>query len=350
MPSQLQHTTPTRGPSGPVPSSPSRGPAGPQDTLGNQALQDSLSSKSAGQLTWEAALGESLGSKLYEALSDKLSDDELRQAAEGAVESATDKLGDFLAGRVDASEQEAAAALVSALDAEIKRIAGAAATGEVADLLRELVDDNPLVITSAAVAAATAWVLSNQGIGMLSSKVKLGGGHSLVGGIDPGKTLDLAVQQVRVGYRYQGGGTSAEVIGDYFADDSWKVTGRFSQQTERGGLASVSGVHHQRNDDESRTRLDLGYRHDGLGANAFWERERSIGSDVSTLGGSLSASRDDWSAYMRAQASTDGSREAAGGFHHRVDDDMTWGVEGFSKRDAFGQADRGVQAVFKWRF
>ena len=321
-----------------------------QDSLGNHALAELVASKSAGQLSWEAALGQALGSKLYEALSKQLSEDELRQAAEGAVGSAMRKLGELIRDKADVSDQEAAAALVSALDAEITRIAGAAATGEVADELRKFVDENPLLVTTAAIGAATAWVLANQGIGMLSSQLQLGGGHALIGGVDPGKTLELAVQQVRVGYRYKGGGTDLKVLGDYFADDSWKVTGGFSQTTDLGGQLSLSGLHHQRDADESRTRLSLGYAQDGLAASAFWERERSFGSDVSTLGGQLSASRDDWSAYMRAQAATDGSHEAALGVSQQLGTDRSWGVEGFSSGDGRGTADHGLRAVFRWRF
>ena len=90
-------------------SSPAVGRDPAQDAIGNAAVQDQMPGKSAGQLSWEAALGETLGSKLYEALADKLSDAELRSAAEKAVASATGKLDDFLKGQVDASDQDAAA-------------------------------------------------------------------------------------------------------------------------------------------------------------------------------------------------------------------------------------------------
>ena len=149
------------------------------------------------------------------------------------------------------------------------------------------------------------------------------GGGPRSSAVSTRQDLELAVERVRLGYRYKGGGTDLKVIGDYFADDSWKVTGGFSQATDFGGRASITGLHHQRGADESRTRLGVGYTQDGLSASAFWERERSIGSDVSTLGGQLSASRDDWSAYMRAQASTDGSHEAAAGVNHRLSSDAS---------------------------
>jgi len=320
-----------------------------QDAIGNAAVQDQLAGKSAGQLSWEAALGETLGAKLYDAISDKLSDAELRSAAEKAVASATGKLDSFLKGQADASEHDAAAALVRALDGEIKRIAGNAVTGEVGAFIRDYVDENPLVIASAAVAAAVAYVLSNQKIGMVDGKVKLGGGHSVIGGVDLGRTMDIAVEQVRVGYRYQSGQNKAELVADYFSDDgSYKVSGRYDRQLGPNERLSLSGVQLER-DDLSRTRLDLGYSSDHLGMGAWWQRDRELGGDVDTFGGQVTAKGEDWSAYARGQASTDGSWRGASGIEQKRGD-LSWGVEGFTGRDAYGKRDSGVQAVFKWRF
>ncbi len=320
-----------------------------QDTVGNAALADQIKARSAGQLTWEAALGEALGGKLYRALADKLSDAELRSAAEGAVSAATKSLDAFLQGEADATEQEAAAAFVTALDGHLKRMAGDAVAGELGEILREFVDDNPVLIASAALGAAAAYILSNQEIGMVDGKVKLGGGHALVGGVDLGRTMDIAVEQVRLGYRYASGDTKAELVGDYFTDDaSWKVTGRYERQLGQGEHIALSGSHREQAD-LSRSRLDLDYRDGGLGAGAWWQRDRELGGQTDTVGGHLTAQQDDWSAYLRGQASTDGSRQAAAGFQ-RTQDDRSWGVEGYSGRDASGQTDRGVRAVFKWRF
>jgi hypothetical protein len=265
------------------------------------------------------------------------------------VASATGKLDDFLKGKVEASDQEAAAAFVKALDGEIKRIAGNAVTGEVGDILREFVDENPYIIASAAVAAAVAYVLSNQKIGMVDGKVKLGGGHSLVAGVDLGRTMDIAVEQVRVGYRYQSGNTKAELIGDCFSDDgSYEIKGRYERQLGANERVSLSGSQLERGD-LSRTRLDLGYTSDHLGMGAWWQRDREMGGDVDTFGGQITAKQDDWSAYARGQASTDGSYRGAAGFQ-QTKDDKSWGIEGFTGRDAMGRRDSGVQAVFKWRF
>ena len=320
-----------------------------QDAIGNAAVQDQMSGKSAGQLSWEAALGETLGSKLYEAIADKLSDAELRSAAEKAVASATGKLDDFLKGQVDASDQDAAAQFVRALDGEIKRIAGDAVAGELGAVIREFADENPVLIASAAVAAAVAYVLSNQEIGMVDGKVRLGGGHSIIGGVDLGRTMDIAVEQVRVGYRYQAGKDKAQLVADYFSDDgSYKVSGRYERQLGANERVSLSGLQMERGD-LSRTRMDVGYSTDHLGLGAWWQRDRALGGDVDTLGGQITAQKDDWSAYARGQASTDGSWRGAAGIEQDKGD-LSWGLEGFSGRDAMGRSDSGVQAVFKWRF
>ena len=342
--------TPTRVSSAPATTAggPARG-ASAQDSVGNAALQEQMSGKSPGQLTWEGALGETLGAKLYGAIADKLSDEELRGAAEKAVASAAGKLGDFLQGRAGADEQEAAAAFVRALDTEIQRIAGNAVSGELGDILREFVDDNPVLIASAAVAAAVAYVVSNQKIGMIDGKVKLGGGHSLVAGLDLGKTMDIAVEQVRVGYRYQAGNTKAELVGDYFTDDgAYEIRGRYERQLGAQERVSLSGSHLERGD-LSRSRVDVDYNSDHLGMGAWWQRDRELGAGKDTFGGHLTAQKDDWSAYVRGQASSDGAYQGAAGFQ-QTQDDKSWGVEGYSGRDAFGQKDSGVRAVFKWRF
>lgn len=320
-----------------------------QDTVGNSAIQQQMVGSPSGQLSWEAALGETLGSKLYTAIADKLSDDELRAAAQKAVASATDQLDGFLRGRTDASEQDAAAFLLGALDRDIQRIAGNAVTGEFGETLRGFVDDNPHLVASAAVAAAVAYILSNQRIGMVDGQVGLGGGHGIVGGLDLGRTMDIAVERVRIGYRYQAAGTRAEVVGDYFTDDgAYEMRGRFEQQLGAGEKMSLSGSHLERGD-LSRSRMDVGYQTDHLGMGAWWQRDRDLGVDRDTLGGQVTARGDDWSAYVRGQTSTDGAYRGTAGVL-QTNENRSWGVEGFSGRDASGQQDSGVRAVFKWRF
>ena len=110
MPSQMRSQTPTTQPATGVTGDRSTTQTGgAQGTIGNQALQAAMAEKSAGQLSWEAALGEALGSKLYEALSKQLAQDELRKAAESAVGSAMKALGvphllSYLCGRISKNQ------------------------------------------------------------------------------------------------------------------------------------------------------------------------------------------------------------------------------------------------------
>lgn len=309
-----------------------------------------LSQLSAGQLSWQGALGETLGSKLYEEISDKISEDELEQVAEKAVDSALSKLGGALKGRVDVSEQEAADLFMRMLDQELTRIATKAVSDSgVADAIGAFVDDHPYTVTAAALAGAIAYVLSNQKIGMIDSKVKLGSGHQLVAGVDLGRTMDIAIEKVRVGYRYSGGVNKAQLTADYVTeDDSWKVMGRYERALD-GGNVALSGSHAQHTED-SRSRLDLTYSAGKADLGAWWQRDRQDGQgSVDTIGAKGSVSGEDWSAYVRGQGSSDGAWSSAAGFEKNKDD-LSWGVEGYAGRTSSGDKDSGVRATLKWRF
>jgi len=304
---------------------------------------------SGGAATWSEALGATLGPKLYEILSEHLSEDELQSIAQQAVGSATQQLGAYLNGQVDPGEQGTAAEFVRILDQEIKRVAGQAAAGDMGDILRRFVDENPVLILSAIVAGAVAWVVSNQKIGMIDGRLQLGGGHSLLAGIDMGRTMELAAEQIRVGYRYSGGGTTAEVLGDYYAtDDSWRLTGTFEQRLGPSERMSVTGMHHEL-EDRSQSRLSAAYDTEHLGVSGWLQRDRDLNGGRDAAGGQLRYQQDDWAAYVRGQASSDGAHSTAAGFE-RTRDDHSWGIEGFSGRDASGRDDSGVRASFRWRF
>lgn len=342
MPEQLQQTAPPVRQTAPPTTAPPQGDA--QDTVGNNAVQQQA-------LTWSAALGDFLGPKLHEAVAGQLSDDKLVGHAQGAVGSATEKLQAYLLQNTQASDHEAATLFVQHLDGELRRAAQQLVVDSgLSDGIRGFVDDNPLAVTTAAVAAAAAYILTNQDLPLISSKKGLGGGHSLVGGVDPGRTLDLALEQVRLGYRYESAGTKAELTGDYFGrDGGYQLQGRMEQQLGAGLM--TGGLLHSERDGTTRDRLDLGFRNDRLSADAWAERQRGANGDLSTVGGRLSnvAGPDQLQAYLRGEARSDGSYEAAGGLSKRTDD-WGWGVEGYSGRDNTGREDSGVRAVFSRRF
>lgn len=316
-----------------------------QDQLGNSFIQ-----QQTGKMTYEAALGQFLGSKLYDAISDKISDEELIGYAQSAVGSATGALNDYLQGNVSATDQEAAQKFVQALDGELKRVAGQFMTESgLADGIQGFVDDNPIVIATAAVAAAATYILTNQDIPLIDTKKSFGDGHSVIAGIDPGRTMEFALEQVRVGYRYQSAGTNAELMGDYF-QDGYQVQGSLQQQLGGYGALSAGALHSER-DGATKDRLDLGYSNSALAASAYYERMRTGESDLSKLGGRINNVADPGQiqAYLRGETRSDGSWEAAAGVSKDVDS-YGWGVEGFANQNTQGMNDQGVRAVFRMSF
>lgn len=340
MPEQTQQlSTPARSST----TEPARSSTAPASS-GNQAA-------AAQAASWSALLGDFLGPKAHKAIIDQLSDEKVLQLAEGAVGRATEKLHGALLQNTPTSDHEAAGMFVRHLDGELKKAAQQLLSdAQLAAGLRGFVDDNPLLISTAAVAAAAAWVLTNQDIPLLSTTKGLGGGHSLVGGIDPGRTLELSLEQVRLGYRYQTEGTRLEVLGDYFGEDGGhQLQGRMEQQLGAGVL--TGGLLHAERGGTTRDRLDLGWRGETLQADAWAERQRGAAGDLSTVGGRLSnvANPGELQWYLRGEGRSNGSYEAAGGLSKRTDD-WGWGVEGYAGRDAQGREDHGVRAVFSRRF
>ncbi|NOY26162.1 MAG: hypothetical protein GXP62_09850 [Oligoflexia bacterium] len=347
MGDKLQQTSTPSGPSTQTPPQQSTPQPDAQDQVGNAFIQ-----QQTGPMTYDAALGDFLGPKLYDALSKQLTDAKLLGHAQSAVGSATTALNTYLQGNVEATDQQAAAAFVKALDAELKK--GAAQflkESDLGDALRGWVDEHPLSLATAAVAGAAAYILTNQDLPLIQTSKSLGGGHSVFGGVDPGRTLDLALEQVRVGYRYQSAGTKAELMGDYFGSDGgYQLTGSLQQDLGAYGAMNASGLHSERSG-ATKDRLDLGYHNDALAANAYYQRDRTAESDLTTLGGRLAnvAAPDQLQAYVRGEARSDGSWEGAGGISKQVKD-WGWGVEGYANQNAQGVNDSGVRAALHFNF
>lgn len=324
-----------------------------QDQLGNQAMQDQLglSGDAPGRLSYRDALGDLVGDALYDQLEDQLTDDKLVEHAEGAVDAALDTLQSYFRDNAAPSDQEAAELFVAALRLQIDGLAQQAVVDSgFSQGVRDVVDDNPYLIASAAVAGAVAYVLSNQDLPLLEHKVGLGGGHALLAGVDVGRTMDLALEQVRVGYRYVGGADRASVTADGFQDGGWQVQGAFERTLDPGEQVRLQGLHVDRPGEE-RSRMDLSYSNPSMAASAYWERMHGE-QTVDAFGGALSTMNTrpgDLNGYLRGEYRTDGSWESAGGLS-REQDDLRWSVEGFAGQDAFGRQDHGVRAMLNWRF
>ncbi len=344
---QKQTTTGTSGPTtAPAPSTSEDA----QDLMGNDFVKDQVPDVSAGRLTYREALGDMLGDALYDQLEDQLTDEKFIKHAHSAVDSAMEKLEAYFKDNTAPSDHEAATLFVQALQSELEALASKAViNSNVAGGAQSLADENPYAVAAAALAGAAAYILTNQDLPLLEKKVGLGGGHALLAGVDIGRTMDLALEQVRVGYRYESAGTKAELTGDYFQDGGWQATGMFMQTLDPGEQLKLQGMHVQRPGDE-RSRLDLSYTNPNMAASAYWERMYGE-QNVDAYGGSISTvgEKDDLNAYLRGEYRTDGSYTGAAGVS-KQQDNSSWSLEGYTGQTATGQQDSGIRAMFKWTF
>ncbi|MFN7143869.1 MAG: hypothetical protein ACK4YP_08850 [Myxococcota bacterium] len=350
MPGQSRQQTATSVSVG-APQAPAQTAPTAQDTRGNAALQEQLRAKqSPGKLSWQSALGDSLGGKLYDALSAQLSDEKLLAQAEGAVASATNALKAQLDGSVPLSDKAAAELFVAHLDTTLKALAQKAVVQSgLSDGIRDAVDAHPYEIALAALAGAVAYVLSNQDLPVLEAKLGLGGGHSLVGGVDPGRTMSFAVEQIRLGYRYDGDRVAARLDVDRFRD-GYEVGGKVTYTPNPDTEMALAGSHSDRGGVQ-RSKLDATFINRDLAATLGIER--NVGGDTpgQSIGGSLSSrgGPNELNRSLSGKWRSDGSWEGAAGVG-RSDKDSAWSVEAYGGRDAKGNEDLGVRALFKLQF
>lgn len=322
-----------------------------QSRLGNAYLQEQLRGRqSPGQLSWQGALGEKLGGKLYGALSKQLTNENLVGHANKVVDSALGALRTALQGQVQPTQEEAVQLFLAEIDKHLKGVSEDAVVGSgLADGIRNYADVHPYEIALAAVAGAVAYVLSNQDLPLIEAKLGLGGGHSITGGIDPGRTMKLALEQVRIGYRYQGDHVAGYLNASKYQDGYSAEAGIAYAPSATTGM-SLSGSHSDRAGVQS-SKLDLRYQDPSMQAGLGFQR--NVGGDQP--GSSVSASIADRPAQGQLQRSMsgtyrgDGSWEAAAGVGKNTKD-ASWSVEAYAGEDAKGQNELGVRTMFKLRF
>ncbi len=316
-----------------------------QNAIGNAAVQEKLK----GQKGYQALLGDFLGGKLYSEIQDQLSDDRLVGLAQGVVDSALGKVQAFIASKGEVSDQEAANAFFQALEAELDKLAeGAVTEGGAGDGLRLFADEHPRVMTAGAVAGAVAYVLTNQDIPMLKHSVGPSN-NQLTLGLDPGRTMQLAIDKIHAKYRYQGDGSAFQVIANVDPQESqWDVTGKYQRGLDSGGNLSLAG-HQAVSPASTLSRIALDYNHAPWSASAQVERLRDGDGTVDALGGNLRYSQEDFSAYMRGQVRSDNSWETNAGFEKTLDNG-SWGAEGYANQGADGRQDSGARVFYKITF
>ena len=232
------------------------------------------------------------GQKADDVINDLISEKSIQKYARSIVDSAAGSLKNFLKSNVDAQDHDAASMFSNAIRGEMRNYSDAIMMDAgVAQKISGFLSENKFLVITAALGAAVKYVLDNEKLPELKKEFELGGGHSISTSIDIGTTLDIAVREIELGYRY-----SADRFRASFGAQHSLETGNFGLQSELGY-----------NIGENMQIRGKG-RYEDSGA---WESSIGIG------GGK---------------------------------DNFSWGAEAFSARDKFGRQDSGGRLNFKWKF
>jgi hypothetical protein len=203
-------------------------------------------------------------------------------------------------------------------------------------------------MTAATIAGAITYVLSNQDIPMLTHSFGPSN-NQLTLGLDPGRTMNLAIERIRAKYSYKGDGNSFQIVGNVDPQESsWDVTRQFQRDLDAGGNLSLTG-HQAVSPASTVSRIGLDFNQAPWSAGAQIERIRNGEGTVDALGGHLKYSQDDFDAYMRGQVRSDNSWETSAGFEQNLNNG-SWGAEGYASQGADGRQDSGARVFYRIRF
>lgn len=222
----------------------------PLQPRGNEAAQEALEQAAGGGLeNYQASLGEFLGKKLYEAVSDFLTYDKLSAQAKDAVTKAFGAMADQV-GKLDGVEADPAALqnLSAMLDAaaaphldKLLDKHGKALQGKLANW----VGANPRTVLSVALLAAAGAVVANMPIPELAKTFKLGKGLSASVTANLGKLRQLSLEKLKASLSYTAGPLVASVEGDKDGNVSGGATltlGNDERQIKADGKFDKDGL------------------------------------------------------------------------------------------------------------
>ena len=125
----------------------------------------------------------------------------------------------------------------------------------------------------------------------LKAEHDFGEGHSVYGSLNLGRVFDIAVEEVKLGYRYRQKALHAQLdLSHNFQDDYTRFDARLKYSPDNG-----------------------------------------------------------ISPYVRGMYDSKGAWDAAAGFG-ATRGNFSWGVEGYANENQHGFGDQGVRANLKWRF
>jgi len=254
-----------------------------QSMMGNNAVQERMAS--------EQKKGGMYG-KLEDKVMSLASSSSFVGYAHDIVDSASGSLESWLQGQIDPKDSDAAGAFVKAIEGEMHGMTDVIMVdGGIAEGLAEIAEQNKGALVVAALAGAVAHILSNPKLPTLKTDHDFGDGHSVYGSLSIGRVFDIALEEVKLGYRYKQNALNA--------------------------------------------KLDLSH---------------NFQDDYTRFDGSLKySSGDGISPYVRGMYDSKGAWDAAAGFGASKGD-LPWGVEGYANENQNGLNAKGVRANLTWRF
>jgi len=179
-----------------------------QDRGAGEQAKEAL--KAARSEDWRQLLGDNIGSKAWELISEHTGEDELLEYGKEALDSALDALVGLIGETgLEGKEQEAITKLAQELAKEAQALGEkwlASESGQkIFQGVSRWVDDNPGYILIAAVLGAATAVAMDLDIPMLEQKFKIGDGLTVSGGIDPGSLRNIAFEAAKLDLEYVSG-------------------------------------------------------------------------------------------------------------------------------------------------
>jgi hypothetical protein len=196
-----------------------------KDTKGDAPPDDGRGPKGTelGKKSWEGALGEFLGGKLYNAIAPHLTASKLSDYASQGWGAAIAGLADYVKTNANPTDADIAKKVAEVMKKELPDKAKALMKengGALAQAIGGFVDENPYLVVLAALAGAVAYVATNQPLPALKQQIGLGAGKLGVnltvksGILDLAKSIESAVGELKTTYSWSGAKVSASASQD----------------------------------------------------------------------------------------------------------------------------------------
>jgi hypothetical protein len=176
-----------------------------------------------GKKSWEGALGDFLGGKLYSAIAPHLTASKLSDYASQGWGAAIAGLADYVKTNANPTDADIAKKVAEVMKKELPDKAKALMKengGALAQAIGGFVDENPYLVVLAALAGAVAYVATNQPLPALKQQIGLGAGKLGVnltvktGVLDLAKSIESAVGELKTTYAWSGAVVSASASQD----------------------------------------------------------------------------------------------------------------------------------------